>query len=34
MEQTRMQEGGNWDKELHEAVEREQLLLQKSAALE
>lgn len=34
MEQTRMQEDGNWDKELHEAVEREQLLLQKNAALE
>ncbi|CAB9515527.1 expressed unknown protein [Seminavis robusta] len=34
MEQTRMQEGGNWDKELQGAVDREQSLRQKNAMLE
>lgn len=33
-EQTRMQEGGNWDKEMQGAVEREQLLARKNVALE
>ena len=34
MEHTRMQEGGNWDKELQGSVEREQILGQKLASLE
>lgn len=34
IEQTRMQEGGNWDKELQGAVEREQFLSRQNVALE
>jgi membrane-associated HD superfamily phosphohydrolase len=33
-EETRLQEGGNWDKELHDAIQREQTLARKNSALE